>query len=123
MSPVAWPSKVAYAVPSSKWLASMRDTQVHLGSPATFFVMLLQLLPPSRVICTLPSSVPTQIRSEFFGDSQIVKMVQWFSALELSTESPPDSPCLSLAGSLVLRSGEMRSQASPRSRERNRNCA
>src|SRR5438477_5406557 len=101
----------------------MRDTQVQRGRPATFFATLVQLFPPSRVTCTLPSSVPTQIRSAFFGDSQIVKRVQWFSALELSTERPPDSPCLSLAGSWVLRSGEMRSQLSPRSRERNRNWA
>ena len=88
-----------------------------------FAATLVQVLPPSRVTCTLPSSVPTQITSRFFGDSAIAKIVQWFSAVELSRVSPPDSSCFCLAGSLVVRSGEMRSQESPRSRERNRNCA
>jgi len=69
-----------------------------------------------------PSSVPTQTTSGFLGDSQMEKMVQRFSADELSTDSPPDSCCFCLAGSLVVRSGETRSQVSPRSRVRNRNC-
>ena len=35
------------------------------------FPAALHVLPPLRVTCTLPSSVPTQISSGFFGDSQI----------------------------------------------------
>ena len=42
---------------------------------------------------------------------------------ELSTDRPPDSCCFCFFGSLVVRSGEMRSQESPRSRERKRNWA
>src|SRR5437868_14304080 len=107
MSALAWPSKVAYAVPSSKRLAVTRETQVQRGSPVTFFVTFVHFFPPSRVTCRLPSSVPTHTRSGFFGDSEMVKIVQWFSALELSIEMPPDSSCLSLLGSLVVRSGEI----------------
>jgi len=40
------------------------------------------------------------------GDSLMLYTVQWFSADELSTDTPPDSSCLSFAGSLVVRSGE-----------------
>ncbi len=87
-----------------------------------FAATFVQVLPPSRVTWTLPSSVPTQITSLFFGDSAIAKIVQWFSAVELSSVSPPDSSCFCFSGSLVVRSGEMRSHESPWSRERNRNC-
>ena len=41
---------------------------------------------------------------------EIAKIVQWFSAVELSRVSPPDSSCFCFAGSLVVRSGEIRSQ-------------
>src|SRR5262245_38340592 len=122
MSPVAWPSKVANTVPSACGLASTRDTQVPGGRPVTFFETGFQVLPPSRVSCRLPSSVPTQTTSPFSGDSQMVKIVQWFSALELSTDTPPDASCCCLSGSLVVRSPEIRSQVSPLSAERNRNC-
>src|SRR5262249_25339847 len=101
---------------------STQVTQVAGGSPGIFLPTLVHDLPPSRVSCRFPSSVPTHTTSWFLGDSQIEKMVQWFSADELSTDNPPDSWWWSLAGSLVVRSGEMRSQVSPRSRVRNRNC-
>ena len=101
----------------------MQVTQVAGGTPGSFFPTLVQDFPPSRVSWMFPSSVPTHTTSWFLGDSQMVKMVQWFSADELSTERPPDSACFCLTGSLVVRSGEMRSQVSPRSRVRNRNCA
>ena len=39
----------------------MVDTQVPEGRPGIFFATFVQCLPPSRVIWTLPSSVPTQI--------------------------------------------------------------
>ena len=48
--------------------------------------------------CTLPSSVPTQIRFGFFGDSQIEKIVVCISADELSTVMPPDCFLLLLFG-------------------------
>ena len=41
---------------------------------------------------------------------------------ELSTVIPPDCSCRWRIGSLVDRSGEMRSQVTPWSRLRNRNC-
>src|SRR4051812_17115929 len=122
MSPVWWPSKVAKAVPSSKWPASTQETQVPLGRPVTLGATFVHVLPPSRVTWRLPSSVPAQITWAFFGDSLIVKIVVWFSAEELSTVRPPDLPCCCFLGSLVERSGEIFSQESPRSRERKRNC-
>src|SRR3954471_19404407 len=88
-----------------------------------FGATFVQLLPPSRVTCRLPSSVPAQITWPFFGDSLTEKIVVWFSAEELSTERPPDCCCFCFFGSLVVRSGEIFSQESPRSRERKRNCA
>jgi hypothetical protein len=110
-------------VPSAKRPDWTDDTQAFLGRPGTLPTTFVQVLPPSRVTCRLPSSVPTHRTSRFFGDSAIAKIVQWFSAVELSMVSPPDSSCFCLAGSFVVRSGEIRSQLSPRSFERKRNCA
>src|SRR5512147_2265759 len=110
MSPIAWLSNVTNAVPSAYGLASTRETQALAGNPVTFLARFVHVLPPSRVSCRLPSSVPTHTTSPFIGDSQMVKIVQWFSALELSTDTPPDASCCCLAGSLVVRSPEMRSQ-------------
>ena len=67
---------------------------------------LLHVLPPSRVTCTLPSSVPTQMTFESSGDGAIVMIVQWNSAAVLSTTiGPPELSCF--FGSFVVRSGEM----------------
>src|SRR6266496_2507374 len=121
MSPVMCPSNVAKAVAPSNGEASTRETHVPFGRPATLPATLVQPLPPSRVTCRLPSSVPTQITPLFLGDSLIVKIVQWFSAVELSRVRPPDSSCFCFSGLLVVRSGEMRSQLSPWLRDRNRN--
>src|SRR3954464_4355909 len=123
MSPNVCRSKHAYAVAGSCRLASIQLTQDALGNPVTLPTTLFQVLPASRVSCTLPSSVPTQIVFGSLGDSAIEKMVVCISADELSTVTPPDCSCFCLSGSLVVRSGEMRSQLSPRSRDRNRNCA
>src|SRR5262249_28800675 len=71
MSPDMWRSNVAYAAPSSYRLASTHDTIGALPSPGTFLTTLDQFPPPSRVTCTLPSSVPTQTTCAFFGDSLI----------------------------------------------------
>src|SRR6266571_1700603 len=98
-------------------------TQAFLGSPLILPTTFFQVLPPSRVSCTLPSSVPTQIKFGFFGESEIAKIVVCISAEELSTVTPPDCSCFCFSGSLVVRSGEIRSQVWPWSRERNKNCA
>ncbi len=84
---------------------------------------MVHVLPASRVSCKLPSSVPTQMVFAFFGDSLIEKIVVCISADELSTVTPPDCSCFCFSGSFVVRSGEMRSQVSPRSLDRNKNCA
>src|SRR5664279_2729983 len=89
-------------------------THVWTGSPGTFFITLVQIFPPSFVTCRFPSSVPAQINFLFRGDSQIEKIVQWFSAAELSIDKPPDSSCFSLSGSFVVRSLEILTQVSPR---------
>src|SRR6266567_1257800 len=65
-------------------------TQAFLGSPLILPTTFFQVLPPSRVSCTLPSSVPTQIKFGFFGESEIAKIVVCISAEELSTVTPPD---------------------------------
>src|SRR4249919_1046757 len=99
----------------------MYDTHEFAGTCA-LPVTLLQCAPPSRVTCTLPSSVPTQMTLPSRGDSLIEKIVVCISAEELSTVMPPDSSCFCLFGSLLVRSGEMRSQVWPWLRLRNRNC-
>src|SRR6266705_2033245 len=120
MSPNVCASKVANAVPSLKCPASIEVTHAFLGRPLILLTTFFQVLPPSRVTCMLPSSVPTQIRFGFFGDSQIEKIVVCISAEELSTVMPPDSSCFCFSGSLVVRSGEILSQLCPWSRDRNK---
>ena len=79
-----------------------------------FGATLVHVLPPSRVICTLPSSVPAQITFASRGLSAIEMIVQWNSARVLSVEiGPPLERCFDL--SLVDRSGLMVVQVSPRS--------
>src|SRR5215510_13451745 len=97
-------------------------TQVFAGKPEMFFTRFVQVLPPSRVSWTLPSSVPTQIVLGSFGDSLMAKIVSYFSASELSMVTPPDSSCFSHSGFPVVKSGEMRSHDSPWLVDRNRNC-
>jgi len=64
------------------------------------------------VICTFPSSLPTQMRFESLGDGAIVSSVLWNSAAVLSTTTgPQDDFCFDL--SLVVRSGEMTSHYCP----------
>src|SRR4051812_34228129 len=50
----------------------MVETQVFGGRPGTFFVTFVQLAPPLRVTCTLPSSVPAQMTRASSGDSEMV---------------------------------------------------
>src|SRR5437016_3503104 len=77
-----------------------------------FFTTFVHVLPPSRVTCTFPSSVPTQIRFGSIVDGAIARIVQWNSAAVLSTTiGPPDDFCLLL--SLVDRSGLMTSHDWP----------
>src|SRR5260370_4313 len=47
----------AYARPASKFEACTRETHSPGGTPAIFAVTLFHVFPPSRVICTRPSSV------------------------------------------------------------------
>ena len=120
-SPYQWKSNVAYAVAGSNRLGSTQVTHGPFGKPGT--TTFVQCAPPSRVTCTLPSSVPTQTVFASSGDSLITLIVVFDSADELSTVMPPDSSCFCFSGSLVVRSGEIRCQVSPWSVERKRNCA
>src|SRR5690348_6586868 len=122
-SPKLWRSKAIQAVPASNGLACTHDTHSPFGRPRMLATTLVHCLPPSRVTCRLPSSVPTQIRPARFGDSLIEKIVSCISAYELSTVTPPDSSCFCCSGLLVVRSGEMRCQVLPWSLDLNRNCA
>src|SRR5690349_7976315 len=94
-----WLSKVAYTTFLSKRDGSIELTQVWAGIPdaATPFDTFFQVLPPSRVTCRFPSSVPTQIVFASSGLSVMVKMVQWFSADVLSALRPPLSSCFCFA--------------------------
>src|SRR5579862_2043069 len=97
-----------YAVPTSLGLASTVGIHAFGASPWTFLMTLVHVFPPSRVTCTLPSSVPTQITLESSGEGAMVRMVQWNSAAVLSTTTiPPEDFCLFL--SLVVTSGLMTS--------------
>src|ERR1043165_1021264 len=77
-------------------------------------VTLDQFLPPSRVICTRPSSLPVQIVPACTGDSVSVKIVSEYSTLLVSfVIGPPDDACFDL--SLRVRSGLMICQLLPSS--------
>src|SRR6267142_4602801 len=83
------------------------------GRLGMFFVMLVQVLPPSRVNCTIPSLVPAQISPLSFGDSAMAKTTGAYSTPMLSPVSPPENPCLLL--SLDVRSGLINCQLWPSS--------
>src|SRR5258708_13036704 len=68
----------------------MLSTVPHSGKPGRFFVTLLQFFPPSRVTCTCPSLVPTQIRPASLGDSVSAKITPAYSTPMLSGVSPPE---------------------------------
>ena len=92
----------------------MRLTQVASGTSGTLGRTLVQVVPPSGVSCTLPSSVPVQITPGASGDSATVMRVPCVSALVTSRVSPPLSGSV-FTGSLVDRSGLMIVHVSPRS--------
>ena len=56
---------------SENRLDSMVETHEFFSSPLTFPTTFVQVFAPSRVIWTLPSSVPTQMIWPFLGDSEI----------------------------------------------------
>ncbi len=91
----------------------MWGTHVLSGTPRMRSMTLVQVAPPSRVTCTLPSSVPTQITPRSTGLGAMVMMVVWFSAPVASRVSPPLSPARCFSGSFVVRSGEMISHVFP----------
>src|SRR4051812_34038135 len=68
------PVTVTYAVPAFARDASTRLTQKP-GWPGILSRTLVQVPPPFRDTCTLPSSVPTQSRPGTIGDSSIVVIV------------------------------------------------
>jgi len=83
-------------------------------------VMFVQFAPPSREMCSSPSSEPAQKRPDSCGDSQKAKIVQKISAPLLSEVIRPLET--SFAGSLRVRSGLIVSQECPSSVERWRCC-
>ena len=64
-----WKSTVRKAVAASYFDGAMLRTLPHGGRPGRFFVTFVHDLPASRVTCTRPSLVPTQIRPRSLGDS------------------------------------------------------
>ena len=89
------------AVPASYGDANTRLTQRSTGAPAAASagVMSVHVAPASRVSCTLPSSVPTQMTPAVTGDSDSVEIVQY---------GVLGKPIFDL--SLVVRSGLIASQ-------------
>src|SRR5262245_32976102 len=103
-----------YAVAGLAFEAEIEETHENAGASLMFGATFRHVLPPSRVTCTLPSSVPAQITLASRGLSAMEMMVQWNSARVLSFEmSPPLAICLDF--SLVERSGLMIVHVSPRS--------
>src|SRR6266516_4307561 len=91
-------------MPASAFDAEIDDTQPKRGAPAMFGATFVQCVPPSRVICTFPSSVPAQRTLRSRGLSASARFVQWVSARVLSgLMGPPLGLCFSL--SFVVRSG------------------
>src|SRR5205814_2042812 len=75
-----------------------------LGSPGKRPDTSLHVLPPSRVTCTRPSSVPTHITLESVGARFTVRIVLYVSAPEMSySMGPPLVTCFAL--SFRVRSG------------------
>src|SRR5262245_23679903 len=78
----------------------MQQIVAHSGRPAFVrpTVTLSHFFPPSLVTCSNPSSLPTQIRPAFFGDSATAKMVPYTSTPVLSPViGPPDHFCFDLS--------------------------
>src|SRR5262245_47052967 len=95
-----------YAVPASTADAEIDEIHEKRGAPAMFGAVLVQLAPPLRVICRLPSSVPAQTTVGSRGLSAIARSVQCVSARVLSSViAPPLGFCFAL--SFVVRSGLM----------------
>src|SRR5215831_10516453 len=76
----------------------------HWGRPLMAAVTFVQFLPPSRVTCTRPSSVPTQMVLGSTGESDMDRIAPTVSApLRSSQIGPPLESCLVL--SLRVKSG------------------
>src|SRR5512146_158573 len=81
----------------------MWRTEPHAGAPVKPAVTFVHVLPPSRVSCTRPSFVPTQISPFCTRDSAIAYTTSAYSTPMSSGVRPPEIPCLDL--SLRVRSG------------------
>src|SRR6266567_8641516 len=108
-----WCSNATYAVPAAVREGSIHAISANFGTPGALPVRLVQCLPPSCVICRLPSSVPAQITPACAGDSAMRITVQWYSAVVFSVQMVPTLFCFS--GSLVERSGLIAFHVLPKS--------
>ncbi len=93
----------------------MCGIQVFAGTPRTFFSTLVQVLPPSRVTCSRPSSEPAQItprctRARRQGDQG----GEVLGAGDVRSEAA-GLACFCHSGLSVVRSGLIIVQVSPRS--------
>src|SRR5580700_2178248 len=95
------------------------------GAPDMWLKTLLHVFPPSRDICTFPSSVPAHSTPARTGDSAIAVMHGHAATPSLRDSTPsvstalPKISCL-LRSALVVRSSPSTSQVSPRSVDLNR---
>ena len=79
-----------YAVAASHFDAAMERTDPQKGMPGMFGVRLVHVAPLSRVSCTSPSLVPTQMVPLAFGDSAMPYTTPEYSTPMLSGVSPPE---------------------------------
>src|SRR5512138_2644182 len=100
-----------YAVPALYRDGSMWRTDPQVGMPGRFAVTFVHVLPPSRVSCTSPSFVPTQISPFSAFDSAIAYTTSAYSTPMLSGVRPPEISCFDL--SLRVRSGLITRQVRP----------
>src|SRR5438445_116993 len=81
-----------YAVPVSWRDGSTLPTVPHGGRFGMFFVTLVHVFPASRVTCTSPSLVPTQMTPACFGDSAIAWMTLPYSTPPIECHMPRGMP-------------------------------
>src|SRR6185312_5825464 len=98
---------------ASNFEARMWGIQVLAGTPGTFFSRLVQVLPPSRVTCSRPSSLTVQITPFSLGLGTIWSRVVKFSAALASIVRPPLFAACCHSGLSVVRSGLITVQEAP----------
>src|SRR3954452_14521630 len=97
----------------------MRDTQYQLfgGRPGRFLPTSVKVMPPSRLTCRLPSSVPAQTTPGITGDSEIEMIVLYDTTPSFfeSWVTVPGTPIIAtvLRSTFFVRASVLATQVSP----------